>query len=140
MEKIYSKIEPGCLLHLIYRLSDFPEERENLIESDQFIQCASLCMQKGKTFKPHRHIIKESHDEARIAQESWVIIRGLVKCTFYDLDNTIIVEPILKAGDASFTLYGGHTYTVLTDNTLVYEFKTGPYKNQKLDKVFLDEL
>ena len=46
-------------------------------------------------------------------------------------------EPILEQGDASFTLEGGHNYQILEDNTLVYEYKTGPYEGQKLDKVFL---
>ena len=40
--------------------------------------------------------------------------------------------------DASFTLYGGHNYLFLEDNTIVYEYKTGPYKGQSMDKVFLD--
>ena len=54
-----------------------------------------------------------------------------------DIDDKIIAEPILKAGDASFTLYGGHTYEILEDDTLVYEYKTGPYEGQKLDKKFI---
>ena len=137
MEKYYSKIDSNRMLHCVYRLSDFPEERENLIESDQFIQCASLCMHEGKTFRPHKHIVKKCNGEIRIAQESWVVIRGRVKCTFYDLDDTILAEPILEQGDASFTLYGGHTYTVLEDETLVYEYKTGPYTTVEEDKVFI---
>ena len=50
----------------------------------------------------------------------------------------IIAEPVLEPGDASFTLEGGHTYTILEDDTLVYEYKTGPYEGQELDKVFID--
>ena len=46
-------------------------------------------------------------------------------------------EPILKPGDASFTLEGGHNYLILEDNTLVYEYKTGPYEGQALDKTFI---
>jgi hypothetical protein len=64
--------------------------------------------------------------------------KGSVKCIFYDIDD-IIATPILKAGDASFTLYGGHTYQILEDDTIVYEYKTGPYEGQKLDKVFLNK-
>ena len=94
-------------------------------------------MEKGKTFLPHKHITKDRHYPEQIAQESWVIIKGSVKCIFYDIDDNIIAEPILKEGDASFTLYGGHTYEILEDNTLVYEYKTGPYEGQKLDKVFI---
>ena len=136
MEKIYSKIEPNKLLHVINRISDI-KERTILIPDDNFIQCATLKMEKGKTFEPHKHITKDRHHPKQIAQESWVIIKGKVKCIFYDLDDTIISTPILEAGDASFTLYGGHTYEILEDDTIVYEYKTGPYEGQLLDKEFL---
>ena len=66
------------------------------------------------------------------------MIQGKVKCHFYDLDDNIIEEPILESGDASFTLEGAHTYTILEDDTLVYEYKTGPYEGQAMDKTFID--
>ena len=138
MEKIYSRIEPSKLLHVINRLSDITG-RKDIIPEDNFIQCATLKMEKGKTFPPHKHIIKERHYNNQIAQESWVVIKGKVQCIFYDIDDSIIAEPILEAGDASYTLYGGHTYKILEDDTIVYEYKTGPYEGQKLDKVFIDE-
>jgi len=138
MEKIYSKIEPNKLLHVINRISDI-KERTILIPDDNFIQCATLKMKKGKTFEPHKHITKDRHHPEQIAQESWVIIKGKVKCIFYDLDDTIISTPILEAGDASFTLYGGHTYEILEDDTIVYEYKTGPYEGIELDKVFIHD-
>lgn len=136
MEKIYSKVEEGKLLHIINRLSEI-ENRTEVVPEDNFIQCATLKMPEGKTFPPHKHITKERSYDAQIAQESWVVIKGSVKCIFYDIDDTIIAEPILYPGDASFTLYGGHTYVILEDDTIVYEYKTGPYEGQKLDKVFL---
>ena len=37
----------------------------------------------------------------------------------------------------SFTLQGGHNYLILEDDTLVYEFKTGPYEGQEFDKKFI---
>lgn len=138
MEKIYSKIEPNKLLHIINRLSDI-EGRNDVVPEDNFIQCATLRMENGKTFKPHKHIEKKRTYEKQIAQESWVVIKGRVKCKFYDIDDTLIAEPILEVGDASFTLYGGHTYEILEEDTVVYEYKTGPYEGQALDKVFLDE-
>ena len=136
MEKIYSKKEPNKLLHIIQRLDDIKEPRVDLIPEEQFIQCSTLKMEKGKTFKPHKHIWKNRTRDV-IAQESWIVIQGQVKCHFYDLDDTILEEPILDPGDASFTLQGAHTYTILEDNTLVYEYKTGPYEGQKMDKVFI---
>jgi hypothetical protein len=134
--KIYSKIDPSKLLHVVNRLEEI-ENRTELVPQQNFIQCASLKMPIGKTFPPHKHITKDRHYSNQIAQESWVVIKGSVKCILYDIDDTVIATPILYPGDASFTLYGGHTYEILEDNTIVYEYKTGPYEGQKLDKEFI---
>tara|TARA_Y100000389_G_scaffold132720_1_gene130175 strand:- start:6946 stop:7356 length:411 start_codon:yes stop_codon:yes gene_type:complete len=136
MEKIYSKVEEGKLLHIINRLVEV-YGRQEVVPEDNFIQCATLKMDNGKTFPPHKHITKDRHYTEQIAQESWVVIKGRVKCKFFDIDDTLIAEPILEAGDASFTLYGGHTYEILEDDTIVYEYKTGPYEGQSLDKTFI---
>lgn len=136
MEKIFSKIDPSKLLHIINRLSDI-ERRTDIVPTENFIQCATLKMEKGQTFRPHKHIEKSRTYDNQIAQESWVVIKGSVKCKFYDIDDNLIYEPILQAGDASFTLYGGHTYEILEDDTIVYEYKTGPYEGQSFDKVFI---
>ena len=131
MEKIYSNVD-GRLLHVIHRISDF-ENRKEVIPEDNFLQCATLQMKKDKTFPPHKHITKDRHYSEQIAQESWVVIKGSVKCILYDINDIVIAEPVLKPGDASFTLYGGHTYKILE-----YEYKTGPYEGQKLDKEFIN--
>jgi hypothetical protein len=137
MENIYSKIDPNKLLHVVVRKKEITTGRQDIVPEDNFIQCSILNMEKGKTFKPHKHIWKERTRNV-IAQESWVVIQGSVKCIFYDLDDTIIAEPILYPGDASFTLEGGHNYLILEDDTLVYEYKTGPYEGQSFDKTFID--
>ena len=36
------------------------------------------------------------------------------------------------------TFQGGHTYEILEEDTIVYEYKTGPYKGQANDKEFID--
>ena len=139
MEKIYSKIQPNKLLHVVHRLTDVinrKSQRVDLINEDEFIQCSSLKMPRGTTFKAHKHIWKNGEDDV-IAQESWVVIIGSVKCYFYDLDDTLLETVTLFVGDASFTLAGGHNYEILKDNTIVYEYKTGPYKGQELDKTFI---
>jgi len=139
MQKIYSKVEPEKLLHIIVRKDDFKPGRQDIVEENQFIQCSILQMEEGKTFKPHKHIWKERTRNV-IAQESWVVIQGSVQPIFYDLDDTIIdVDIVLNAGDASFTLEGGHNYLILEEGTLVYEYKTGPYEGQSLDKTFIGD-
>jgi len=133
MKKIYHK---GKLLHKVCTPEDFTEERTELVDSDQFIQCSFLKMNEGKTFRPHKHIWKAPNFSRFIAQESWVVIRGSVKVYYFDTEMNLLETHILKAGDASFTLEGGHTYEILEDDTLVYEYKTGPYEGQAKDKVF----
>ena len=66
-----------------------------------------------------------------------MVVQGSVKATFYDLDDSVLTEAVLNPGDASFTLEGGHNYLILEDETLVYEYKTGPYEGQDCDKTFL---
>ena len=139
MEKYYSKIQKDKLLHIINRFSNIKDigQRINIVPENNFIQCSALKMENNKTFPPHKHITKERHYNEQIAQESWIVIKGKVKCKFYDLNDELLAEPILEEGDASFTLYGGHTYEILEEGTVVYEYKTGPYEGQKLDKVFI---
>lgn len=132
---IYSKIEPTQILHIITRKRDIEQGRCDLVEADQFIQCAALKLPRETTFKPHRHIMQMRH-EVYIPQESWVVISGLVKVILYDLDNTILHTDILEPGDMSITLQGGHNYELLADS-VVYEFKTGPYQGQQHDKTFI---
>ncbi|MDB9884577.1 WbuC family cupin fold metalloprotein [Candidatus Marinimicrobia bacterium] len=146
MKLIYSKITPSKLLHLIHSLKDIESlstnkglARINVAPIEELLQLATLKMDKGKTFEPHKHIYKEGEKKV-IAQESWIVIKGKVKVIMYDLDDTIIDEVILTAGDCSMTFAAGHNYIIQEDNTIVYEYKTGPYKGIKNDKVLLNEI
>lgn len=133
MKKIYSKVDSDKLLHIVYRLEEMKSGREDLISPNNFLQLSALKMPEGKTFKPHHHIWKASPMSC-IAQESWVVISGKVKVTYYDLDLSIVDEDILLPGDVSITLEGGHNYLFLEDS-VVYEYKTGPYTGIENDKV-----
>lgn len=135
MIKIYSRSDKEKLLHILFKKKDF-NKRQDLINPSEFIQVASLVLKKAQTFIPHKHIFKKaSLDRDIIAQESWVVIRGKVKVDYYDTDDSFLDAFILDEGDCTVTLYGGHNYTSLTSDTLVYEFKTGPYDGQIKDKI-----
>ena len=136
MYKIYSKRDPSKLLHLVHRLDEI-QERTNVADDNQFLQLATLRMQRGKTFRPHRHVWKSPQYDMTIAQESWVVIQGSVEVSFYDTDGILLEKQIINRGDCSMTFEGGHTYTILEDDTVVYEYKTGPYYGQDRDKVFI---
>lgn len=133
---IYSKISPTEILHIIQRKKDIEQGRKDLVESDQFIQVATINAPHGTTYQPHRHVFQSRSEENYIPQESWVVISGMVEVILYDLDNKILHTDILEPGDCSITLNGGHNYRMLQDS-IVYEFKTGKYLGQQKDKVML---
>lgn len=134
-EHIYSKVEEGKLLHIVNRLTDVTEKRINVSPDEMFLQVGTMKLQENDTFKPHRHIKCDRH--TTVTQESWIVIKGRVKATLYDLNDKVIAEPVLEPGDCSITFFGGHTYTALSEDTLVYEYKTGPYMGVEKDKVFI---
>jgi hypothetical protein len=55
----------------------------------------------------------------------------------YDIDGTLLETEIINKGDCSMTFEGGHTYEILEEDTIVYEYKTGPYLGIENDKKFL---
>lgn len=136
MKFIYSKVDKS-LLHIVYKYMDLDEPRQDICPDREYIQVAALSLDKGKTFRPHKHI--EQIRTTDIAQESWVIMSGAIEATYYDLDDTVLEQVILEAGDITVTFKGGHNYKSLTDGTRVYEYKTGPYQGQEKDKVFIDD-
>jgi hypothetical protein len=142
MLKIYSKLNPQKLLHIVYYRENIVNEqqelitREEIIEPNNFLQVCSLNMKKGKTFTPHQHIWKKGPEDV-IAQESWCVISGEVDVSYFDTDGKFLAKVRVYPGDISVTLEGGHTYECIQD-AIVYEYKTGPYTGVENDKVFLD--
>jgi cupin fold WbuC family metalloprotein len=136
MKYIFSKKDPTKLLHIINTFAEITD-RTNVIPDNNFLQLATLKMERGTNFRPHKHIWKPSPTETIIAQESWVVICGSVKVFMYDIDGELLETEIITKGDCSITLEGGHTYEILEENTVVYEYKTGPYLGIENDKVFL---
>lgn len=138
MEKIYSKVEEGTLLHQVNRLEDIDQERNDLSDKKEFLQVATMKLPEGKTFRPHKHRYKlYARFYHTIAQETWIVISGTVRVFFYDIDGSFIKDIVLTTGDCSITYYGGHNYEVLSPGTIVYEVKSGPYIDQKADKEFI---
>jgi hypothetical protein len=138
MEKIYSQVEPGLLLHIVVRFRDFTQTRQDIIDPDNFLQCAIRRMNEGQTFRPHKHIEVDITYKTKRTQEAWIIIKGIIQCVFYDIDDTVIAKPCLNAGDMCITLQGGHMFIVLCDDTCMIEMKTGIYEGQARDKVFIN--
>jgi len=136
MKMLFSKVNPGELLHLIASEDDFGSDRKNLTPEHMGLQAATIRLKQGQTFKPHRHIKQIRTTE--ICEEAWVVLNGNIEVTHYDLDDTILETNLLSPGDCTITFKGGHNYKAVTEGARVFEFKTGPYQGQKKDKVFID--
>lgn len=136
MKKIYSN-KTKQLLHIVKKFENITG-RQELVPANNFLQVATIQASKDNKFKPHHHLWKENIFEQNIAQECWTILKGKVKVIYYDIDDTYLTEETLSFGDCTITLYGGHEYEILDDDTIIIETKTGPYLDRNLDKIYFE--
>ena len=136
MKKIYSKLKKKKLLHIIFSPTT-KNQRINISPENEFMQLCYLNLNKDKKFLPHKHFWKKNKQKKRIVQESWTLIKGSAKVSFYDLNDKFLASKTLKPGDISITFEGGHKLEILKNNTVIYEHKNGPYEGQKKDLKYL---
>ena len=130
----------GNLMHLVIRLADLQQmsnSRIDVVGPVNFIQLALMNFNSTVDFPPHIHLERSREFSNLRAQESWVVIAGAVEVNYYDEGGVSLGSRQLSQGDCSVTLLGGHGYRILESPTLVYEFKTGPYEGQEIDKRFI---
>lgn len=128
MKKIFSKIYPNRLLHILVKPLDLKKNINEITDHSKLLQCIGLKLQKGKKFDSHKHKKIFQLRMTSRTQESWCVIRGAASVFFYDIDGSFLCKQKLTSGCASFTFEGGHSYEILSNNTLIYEYKNGPYK------------
>lgn len=131
------------LLHEYFRLSKGVLERDgfervDFSEPTEFLQCALIGIPLNHEFRPHKHLERARSFSNLRAQESWVVISGQVQVDYFSEAGHFLQTESLEAGDLSISYRGGHGYRTLDTAALVYEFKSGPYEGQEIDKVFLD--
>jgi len=131
MEKIYSEVRPGELLHVVHFRSDFTKERFDFSPEKEFIQATSLYSKTGRVVSAHKHLLQKK--TTTITQEAIVVISGCLNVKYYDLDHKLIKKITLNEGDCTLTFRGGHEFEI-SPETRIYEFKTGPYFGKEKDK------
>jgi cupin fold WbuC family metalloprotein len=135
MLEFQSRLDNSVRLHRLVRREDICGARKDVCPPEEPLQMACLALGEGTAFRAHKHILQRRTTD--IAQEAWIVIAGSVQVTYYDLDDSVLAVETLAPGDCSITFRGGHAYTALSEGTLVYECKTGPYQGQAKDKVFI---
>ncbi|MSS74269.1 hypothetical protein EXS72_01375 [Candidatus Pacearchaeota archaeon] len=140
MEKIFSKIKPNQLIHIIARLGEGEPGKMNfMVSEDECLQAAAgVKFVKGHTFSgAHKHLPNKRTTYK--TQEAFILVSGSVELTLYDLDHKEIAKEILNSGDCYIYLDGGHALKVLSENTSFYEIKNGPYLGRDKDKQFIKD-
>jgi len=131
---IYSKIDEKVLLLSINRKEEISDERIDICPENKYLQVSTKRLKKDIKFKPHKHNALERNIDN--THECWIILEGSIKASFYDLNNDLIYETILKSGDCAVVYDSGHSMEIIEDNTIIYEVKNGPYYGQQKDKTF----
>ena len=135
MEKIYSKIDPKILLHIIKKAEDIKEERQELSETNDPLQGLIYNVPKGKNFQAHYHNPIER--TTFTTQEAFIVIKGKLILTVLDTDHSEVCKRELNPGDCAIFKAGGHSFEVKED-TIFYELKPGPYLGREKDKTYIE--
>jgi mannose-6-phosphate isomerase-like protein (cupin superfamily) len=99
------------------------------------LQVGAIVRKTGDVISAHRHLpINIQYHGAK--QEFIYIVDGEVTVKFFDEENKLVAEKILKSGDAMLQICGGHQFD-FQQNTRMIEVKQGPYTNKEMDKVFI---
>ena len=128
MKKVYSKSEPEKLLHVIIDTNEPFENRADLTSAEQWLQVSVLNLAKGRKVNPHIHNPREqvASSAPGITQECWIVLRGEIKASLFDLDRNLLHEQKMPQGHLLVTFYGGHSLES-ENGALMVECKNGPY-------------
>tara|TARA_B100000161_G_C33494065_1_gene388412 strand:- start:208 stop:654 length:447 start_codon:yes stop_codon:yes gene_type:complete len=101
------------------------KKRYDLTDKEKFLQVSFLNLKKNMQPSPHIHL---SHTKkTKLSSETWIVMSGKLKVTFYDIDKSKVYEDVLNKGDISILFSGGHSFKPLSKNTSIFEIKNGPY-------------
>lgn len=132
MRREYSKVAPDQLLYAIVRLSEIGDYRLDVSPDEEFLQLSARSLKAGTVVPAHKHLLVER--VTNITQEAWIVFKGKIEGTFYDLDDAVLETLTLTDGDCAILFRGGHKLSVLEEDTIFYELKTGPYYGKVADK------
>ena len=135
-ETIYSKVKEGLPLLSINRRWEIKKNRTDVCSEEQLLQISTKILSEKDSFKPHKHNILERNTNT--THEAWIILEGAIKARFWDIDDTLILETVLRSGDCAVVYNAGHGFEVLQEGTTLYEVKNGPYYGQAKDKTFIE--
>ena len=136
INKIYSKVNPSLILHIIYTNDKIDEKISSkkvnsLTEPEHCLQVMAFEMPAGTKSNPHKHNIQERRTTQ--THEALLLLKGSIELFIYDIDDSFVDKKILNEGDCYVIINGGHNIQTLGD-VKFFEFKNGPYYGPEKDK------
>ena len=116
---------------VIYGESD---DRTNLIEPDQIIQASLIKMTRFQSVPSHEHLPIERYTSG--TGEGWLVLNGSFEAEIFDIDRTSLGKYLLKKFDMILMFNGGHSLHATKKNSVIFEFKNGPFKGSDSDKIY----
>jgi hypothetical protein len=129
MEKIYSKIRKKKLLHIVSKKYLKEKKRIDLIDATFPLQVARVNLKKN-TIRPHSNKFKINKKKKNDQNECWIVLKGVLYVSLFDIDKSKIKNLILKRGSILITVGGGHSINKSSKNTEIVEIKLGPYNGK----------
>jgi hypothetical protein len=132
----------GQLIHEIIsplRVNYSPKilQRIDVAQPMEFLQTALIHIPPLHEFRPHVHLVRSRKFDSLRAQEAWVVLSGEVEVDYYTDSGQFVQSETLGQNDISISYRGGHGYRAFEKGAVVYEFKSGPYEGQEIDKKFI---
>ena len=127
---IKSKVTPTEILASVLTAGK-AAGRVDASDENEILQVSTMTLPQGKVLKSHKH--KPVKRATVGTQEAWLVVSGQLQAQVFDTNNEFVEEIILTAGQCMTLFRGGHTFTVLTDDTVIFEIKNGPYYGSAID-------
>lgn len=127
--KVYSKCYPTQLLASV--VSSSGQGREDASDAKEILQVSRLNLLQGKTILSHTHLpqVRTTHGTS----EAWIVISGTLSAQILDFDHSLVTTVDLGPGDCMVLYRGGHNFTVVSPDAVIYEIKNGPYNGSAAD-------
>jgi cupin fold WbuC family metalloprotein len=129
-QKIHSKVYPKMLLVSVLS-SDSTDARTDAGGTEEILQASLLRLSQGRTIAPHKHLLQFRNTQGTC--EAWIVISGQLQAQVFDVDDSVADTVNLSAGDCMVLYRGGHNFTVVSEDAVIYEIKNGPYYGAVFD-------
>jgi mannose-6-phosphate isomerase-like protein (cupin superfamily) len=129
-QKIHSQSQPGTLLACVMSAAD-AAGRTDAADAEEILQASMMRLPTGKTIAPHCHLPQVRTTTGTC--EAWVVVSGRLIAQVFDLDQSLVATVGLTAGDCMILYRGGHNFTVVSADAVMYEIKNGPYNGPESD-------